>query len=1448
MEPPPPATGHGKPPSGAPAFPSLTMASTSGAASSSQSHSQSKSQSQPRPKPRAGPAMPVGLSEAALDSPSFRAVTVHFTEQLDTIERWLEGYVRSTSKVVHDMLALEDTINTYLTKMTPPPAAASTTAHTDTVIDADYTLLALRRASDGARDWWGGILAAVRRLEPLSADPIRNFLAGELRTFRETRRTLEAAQKTFDTTLARYVSQSKTKEPSALREDAFAVYETRKAYLKASMDFCQLAPQLRYSLDRLLIRVCADLYRELRRSRSGGETGMSAQAAADRGEELERIRGWTKEMEASEGVFRRELQVARREIGEGTLAIYKPSRELEDYSVSTVPFLGSRGPMSVQRKDHVAVISEKQGWLFLRVLSGKPVRTTWVRRWYYCRDGIFGWLVQGPQGVLQGDEIGVLLCSAKPAVQEERRFCFEVKTKTQTILLQAETQNQLIEWLEVFEVAKKKAFESSMGRDQSALLGGVDPAFSITQPSIPEFSAKMLESIDEQGGALERQATLPVPADANLGSRQSFDIANNPPRRSITTLGREDGESGRDHAARIMQKLDLHRKNNFGSSADTGGIPVAGPGGIASLITASQSLLPSYSTAPSPLNTQTPTLRLPNTSIVTPLAQHAGSLAPATFAKAPISTPLGKAAILASAGIDAGRSLPSAVMANYWGSSPWSSMNLLSSGGLQPPGDLDDPFVSHTQPRTPTLEKMTPPITAHRKTMSVDTKVTSADIARAQQEQKHRDETTFPVHYPPELRAQYAQFRLVFPTARPDEKPVLVFNAAWTSSSPGEGKEGQGMAGNGRIYVTPDNMYFYGHQLGLIVAYSISLDTIAEVTAAPGKDCDFIYLHLNQDMNDSGFSRITVKVFLEDFALLHARLNLLVDDLQAEEPMDTSAIVAALINLEKEQYEKRSPSVESWEEVSSNTPVDDGTVFGRPVSRRHQGGSSGRYRMGRGLLKKPAPKIQLPTHAVVYEPADMGKIVAERHFEISAKACFHVLFGDKSFIFPQLYFERRAREITQGPWELQDHGRMKRQFKFKVDYVDMLGRSKPGEVTDTQSIDVFSDHITYVVTHIKTPWHLPHSQAFKLVTKVVITHVAKSKCKLAIYTKADWSKAPTFAKSMVQRQALDDAANDAEELAEVATDQVRRLGPHSRTKRAIQVYGGVGQQQQAVIFTAPDDAAGSEKKTTSGGAQIRPRTLTTMMLETGRSFMESAITSVMMWAFAAVKKIFRIISAQRVILVLLALSAAYNLVVVTQGGSAWWAERRAAKYMNRIGVGPNLVMSKAIYIADLEEASGGSTVVSGWGRPVGSQCYDTFQAIVNTTDLDAPYHEAGAGLSSAASKAAARRLRRTRQRLGNYRHDLLVAMRVVNGIEREMMQSEWENWLADENARCDQVRGVLEGGRQGEEAQGLGQRVLTAGGDGKVSKEVLREWYGEYCGSCEADQRALVRDRGSLVM
>lgn len=80
--------------------------------------------------------------------------------------------------------------------------------------------------------------------------------------------------------------------------------------------------------------------------------------------------------------------------------------------------------------------------------------------------------------------------------------------------------------------------------------------------------------------------------------------------------------------------------------------------------------------------------------------------------------------------------------------------------------------------------------------------------------------------------------------------------------------------------------------------------------------------------------------------------------------------------------------------------------------------------------------------------------------------------------------------------------------------------------------------------------------------------------------------------------------------------------------------------------------------------------------------------------------------------------------------------------------------------------------------------------------------------------------------MGAYRHDLLVAMRMVNSIEREALHAEWDNWLIDENMKCARIGELL---RTGNETSGLRPHV--------------QEWYNDYCTSCRAEQE---RQRSAL--
>ncbi len=64
-----------------------------------------------------------------------------------------------------------------------------------------------------------------------------------------------------------------------------------------------------------------------------------------------------------------------------------------------------------------------------------------------------------------------------------------------------------------------------------------------------------------------------------------------------------------------------------------------------------------------------------------------------------------------------------------------------------------------------------------------------------------------------------------------------------------------------------------------------------------------------------------------------------------------------------------------------------------------------------------------------------------------------------------------------------------------------------------------------------------------------------------------------------------------------------------------------------------------------------------------------------------------ITNANYIILTLLASSVIINMFYSGRETSDWWKDRRTGNFMVRLGVGPNQMMSKAIYLEDINDAA-----------------------------------------------------------------------------------------------------------------------------------------------------------------
>ena len=299
------------------------------------------------------------------------------------------------------------------------------------------------------------------------------------------------------------------------------------------------------------------------------------------------------------------------------------------------------------------------------------------------------------------------------------------------------------------------------------------------------------------------------------------------------------------------------------------------------------------------------------------------------------------------------------------------------------------------------------------------------------------------------------------------------------------------------------------------------------------------------------------------------------------------------------------------------------------------------------------------------------------------------------------------------------------------------------------------------------------------------------------------------------------------DLVGLVSDQVRRLGLHSRTKKAIAIFGHVGRQKHVSEFSR---ARANSMEPSKRRIQ---RSLVQLVVEMSISVTETAVSTAIFWAFVALRWIWKSANVHKILLTLLLTSVLFNTFFYSRTAYDWWQERRARDLMGRLGVETDIVMSKAIYLSDVDEAIANSTLTGYNSSSSSSDCFSTFcdQVLQGTDSFILTASNPGNTLA----KKSVRRFQQTRQKLGIYRHDLIVALRVLNSIDRELVRNEWESWLYMELRRCRQVESLLAGARGGNDNP---QGNATQSAYAKELDEIQR-WYESYCVSCQREENRI---------
>jgi len=282
---------------------------------------------------------------------------------------------------------------------------------------------------------------------------------------------------------------------------------------------------------------------------------------------------------------------------------------------------------------------------------------------------------------------------------------------------------------------------------------------------------------------------------------------------------------------------------------------------------------------------------------------------------------------------------------------------------------------------------------------------------------------------------------------------------------------------------------------------------------------------------------------------------------------------------------------------------------------------------------------------------------------------------------------------------------------------------------------------------------------------------------------------------LVQRTVNHRNEDVAKRVVSEVEAQVNILGRNTDVQRAIKMYGRIGGICDAQLtktgWVAED------------GQSAYERSMVSLFMEDMVGSTERMVEDVLYLPPESIRRTAHFINLHKFMLFILLLSGIVNLFLSGRSTLGYWQQRQADKFMRRIGVTENKSIIRMVSLKDIDELvarglSGVNATDPGlWFTTVIHKIaliyfsYKKFTELYALNDLADSNYDGSPEYSTPVNRRKASELRSRRQQLNVMRHDLLVSLRSVNAIERELVEGEWMTWLGEELFHCDQAAQLL---------------------------------------------------------
>lgn len=461
----------------------------------------------------------VGLKEASMDSPTFRASMNHthmaIVETINTLNQLLNLY--HTSKRISEMIG--EIQRDMLESMAPLLEGPNSFLNKDTTVPhLHLTYSAVSIVLDN--------MAKIMDLDDENLAGIESILQVDMPNYLQLRKNFDTIQAKYDLILAKYLQLPRKNSTVKSREDAFQLFEIRKQYIHTSMEIWATIQKLQSKVSFALSSSTRSFWDPFIRNFNIKDKANGMPNLADIWElspivtEIEQLsfaavlRSHSNE---SLSVVLDDFKVA----SEDTLVqLFTPSSDMASY-------LSAMIPESDLQIDDLNILREKHGWVYIKSnrLDGAK-GTVWIKRWMFIKDDVFGFLAisQNGQFVEESDRIGVLLVNVSQTLKEERKFCLTITGSIQ-LTIQVETISELKSWLMMFRYTQnwsrvnktpygKGRYESNLDSLKLKPVVAKDAQLVLNSPVDPTVE-RMKELMEQKMASLSYHVNINPPMETS---------------------------------------------------------------------------------------------------------------------------------------------------------------------------------------------------------------------------------------------------------------------------------------------------------------------------------------------------------------------------------------------------------------------------------------------------------------------------------------------------------------------------------------------------------------------------------------------------------------------------------------------------------------------------------------------------------------------------------------------------------------------------------------------------------------------------------------------------------------------------------------------------------------------------------------------------------------------